>query len=100
MFTKTTIKFRLNLVLGILVALVATVGVVGLYGFHESNNALGRVYQDRLVPSQQLGKILDTWYAVRRSMGGIFENTINTGRKRVDENQGRTACAICAIVQP
>jgi len=51
MFTKTTIKFRLNLVLGILVALVATVGVVGLYGFYESNNALGRVYQDRLVPS-------------------------------------------------
>ncbi len=86
MFTKTTIKFRLNLVMGILVALVATVGVVGLYGFHESNNALGRVYQDRLVPSQQLGKILDAWYAVRKNTeDAIDSKNTEQARRNMEE---------------
>ncbi|MCC8996529.1 MAG: methyl-accepting chemotaxis protein [Nitrosomonas sp.] len=86
MFTKTTIKFRLNLVLGILATLVAITGAVGLYGFYESNNALGRVYQDRLIPSQQLGKILDAWYAVRKNTeDAIDSKNTEQARRNMEE---------------
>ena len=66
MFTKTTIKFRLSFVLGILVMLMISIGLLGLYGLNETNNAVKRIYDDRLVTSQQLGKILDTWYQIRK----------------------------------
>lgn len=86
MFTKTTIKFRLNLVLGVLAALVASIGAMGLYGFYESNNALGRVYEDRLVPSQQLGKILDAWYVVRKNTeDAIDSKNVERARRNMEE---------------
>lgn len=86
MFTKTTIKFRLNLVLGLLVALVVSVGAVGLYGFYESNNALGRVYKDRLVPTQQLGQILDAWSTVRKNTeDAIDSKNVEQVRRNMEE---------------
>lgn len=73
MFTKTTIKFRLNFVLGILVTLMIGIGILGLYNSNEINNAVKRIYDDRLIPSQQLGKILNTWDQIRK----LTENSVN-----------------------
>lgn len=37
MFTNTSIKFRLILVMSVLSALVLGIGTMGLYGFSQSN---------------------------------------------------------------
>lgn len=95
MFTKTTIKFRLNFVLGILVMLMISIGVVGLYGLNETNNAVKRIYDDRLVTSQQLGKILDTWYQIRKltedsvdmNETEIARRNLNTANNLVRQNE-------------
>lgn len=85
MFTKTTIKFRLNFVLGILVTLMIFIGILGLYGLNETNNAVKRVYEDRLVPSQQLGKVLDTWYQIRKlTEDGINMSETENAKRNLD----------------
>lgn len=84
MFTKTTIKFRLNFVLGILVTLMIVIGILGLYGLNETNHAVKRIYDDRLVTSQQLGKILDTWYQIRKmTEDSVDMNEIENARRNL-----------------
>lgn len=85
MFTKTTIKFRLNFVLGILVTLMIGIGIFGLYGLNESNHSLKKMYDNRLVASQQLGKILDIWYQIRSlAENGINMNETENIRRNLD----------------
>lgn len=65
MFTETSIKFRLMLVMSILSVLMVSIGAYGLYGFNQSNHTVQSVYEDRMMPAVQLGTILDVWYQVR-----------------------------------
>lgn len=65
MFTKTTIKFRLMLVVGVLSALMVMIGVVGIYGFNQANSGLKTVYQDRAVPMGDLGVVIDRMQRTR-----------------------------------
>jgi methyl-accepting chemotaxis protein len=82
MFTDTSIKFRLLSVMSILSALMVGIGAYGLYGFNQSNAALKSVYEDRLIPSTQLGTILDTWYQVREAASNAVESN-NTATAKV-----------------
>ncbi|GKS69541.1 methyl-accepting chemotaxis sensory transducer with TarH sensor [Nitrosomonas sp. PY1] len=82
MFAKSTIKFRLNFVLGIFVTLMIGIGILGLYGLNETNNALKRIYEDRLITSQQLGKILDSWYQIRKLTEASIDITETESAKR------------------
>lgn len=67
MLKDMTIKSRLILVIGLLSLLLISVGGLGLYGTNQSNMALKSVYEDRMIPAVQLGKILDVWYQVRKN---------------------------------
>ena len=67
MFTNTSIKFRLMFVMSILSVLLVGIGTLGLYGFKHSNTGMKTVYEGRLIPSSQLGSILDVWYQVREN---------------------------------
>ncbi|MCY7307876.1 MAG: methyl-accepting chemotaxis protein [Rhodoferax sp.] len=51
------ISTRLMLLIGMLCALLIAIGALGLYGITQSNAALQRVYEDRTVPTAQLGEI-------------------------------------------
>nr|WP_297325099.1 MCP four helix bundle domain-containing protein [Nitrosomonas sp.] len=74
MFTNTSIKFRLMFVMSILSVLMVGIGALGLYGFNHSNTGVKNVYQDRLIPSVQLGSILDVWYQVRENARNAIES--------------------------
>lgn len=65
MFTKTTIKFRLMLVVGLLSALMVMIGGVGIYGFNQANLGLKTVYEDRAVPMGDLGVVIDRMQRTR-----------------------------------
>ena len=51
------ISTRLLLLIGVLLALLVAIGGLGLYGIAQSNSALKSVYEDRTVPTGQLGEI-------------------------------------------
>ncbi|OGB71458.1 MAG: chemotaxis protein [Burkholderiales bacterium RIFOXYC12_FULL_65_23] len=57
------ISLRLALLLALLSLLIATVGMLGLSGMQQTNQGLNSVYQDRVVPLQQLKQVADL-YAV------------------------------------
>ena len=54
-----TIKLRLILTIGFLVVLMITLSFLGLRGMASSNDALNRVYDDRLLPLSQIARIND-----------------------------------------
>ena len=51
------ISTRLMMLIGVLSALLVAVGGIGLFGIGLSNNALKSVYENRAVPTAQLGEI-------------------------------------------
>ena len=51
------ISTRLVILIGILSALLVAIGGVGLLGISQSNDALKTVYEDRTIPTGQLGEI-------------------------------------------
>jgi len=51
------ISTRLMLLIGMLSALLAAIGALGMYGISQSNTALKYVYENRTVPTGQLGEI-------------------------------------------
>ena len=89
MFTDTSIKFRLMFVMSVLSILMASIGFYGLYGFNQSNAGLKTVYEDRLIPSGQLGSILDTWYQVRELASEAVESKNKDRAKSLGEEANR-----------
>ncbi|MER0204767.1 MAG: HAMP domain-containing protein [Nitrosomonas sp.] len=86
MFANTSIKFRLMFVISILSMLMIGIGALGLYGFNHSNDGLKSVYEDRTVPSVQLGTILDTWYQVRlNAMDSVVKKDVNNAKNKLGE---------------
>ncbi len=57
MLNKITIKSRLIFVIGFLCLLSIAIGILGLFNLDASNTSLETVYEDRVVPLQQLGDI-------------------------------------------
>jgi len=51
------VSTRLTILIGVLCALLLAIGSLGLYGISKSNDALKSVYEDRTVPTGQLGDI-------------------------------------------
>ncbi|MBS0425200.1 MAG: MCP four helix bundle domain-containing protein [Proteobacteria bacterium] len=89
MFTDTSIKFRLMLVISLLSMLMIGIGVLGLYGFNHSNAGLKSVYEDRTVTAVQLGKILDVWYQVRKNATDATESKNAEIAKKLAEEANR-----------
>jgi methyl-accepting chemotaxis protein len=58
-FNNLKIGYRLSLLTGALTLLLIGVGVLGLSGIKQSNEGLETVYQDRVVPLQQLKTLAD-----------------------------------------
>ncbi|WP_241750334.1 Tar ligand binding domain-containing protein, partial [Vibrio vulnificus] len=51
------ISTRLLMLVGTLCVLLVAIGLLGLFGISRSNAALKSVYEDRTVPTRQLGQI-------------------------------------------
>ncbi|EJE50871.1 methyl-accepting chemotaxis protein [Acidovorax sp. CF316] len=62
-FNQLKVSTRLSLLLLVLCALTVVIGAAGLMGMQRSNAGLNTVYQDRVVPLQQI-KIVSDAYAV------------------------------------
>lgn len=88
MFANTTIKFRLMSVMIMLSVIMVGSVTYGLYGFSNANKGLMSVYHDRMMPSQQLGSMLDIWYKIR-------ENT----RVAVESRNAETATALAEEIK-
>ena len=94
--------------MSILSVLMVGIGTLGLYGFNHSNAGLKTVYEDRLIPSVQLGSILDVWYQVRENARNAIEsNNIATAKalgedanKLVRQNEGVWAKYLQTILTP
>ncbi|PXW87756.1 methyl-accepting chemotaxis protein [Nitrosomonas sp. Nm84] len=108
MFNNLSIKSRLVFVIGFLSVLLIGIGSLGLYGIHQSNAGLKSIYEDRLVPSVQLGLILDVWYQVRENArNGAESNNTATARalgevthKLVKQNEGVWAKYLATQLTP
>jgi methyl-accepting chemotaxis protein len=93
MFKNLTIKFRLLGLLCVMSLLLIAVGVTGLYGMQSSNSGLLTVYNDRVVPLQQLKIIADDYAvavidAVNKSNAGIMTaeqalGSVNAASERI-----------------
>jgi methyl-accepting chemotaxis protein-1 (serine sensor receptor) len=51
------VSTRIMLLIGVLSALLVAIGGLGLWGIGSSNDALKSVYEDRMVPTLQLGSV-------------------------------------------
>jgi methyl-accepting chemotaxis protein len=108
MFTETTIKFRLNLVLIMMAMLLVSTGTIGLYGFNQGNDRLETVYEDRLITTGQLSSILDVWYQVRENTRNAVEsNNVATAKtlgddanRLVKQNEGVWAKYLATYLTP
>lgn len=89
MFNNMTIKSRLIFVIGMLSLLLVGVGSLGLFGINQSNSGLKTVYEDRLVPSVQLGSILDVWYQVRENAKNAIESKNTATAKALGDDANR-----------
>jgi len=65
MFNNVTIKARLVLVIGMLSVLLIGVGAMGIYGLNQNNASFKGVYEDRTVPTGDLGLIVDRMQRIR-----------------------------------
>jgi methyl-accepting chemotaxis protein len=89
MFNNMTIKSRLIFVISMLSLLLVGVGSLGLSGINQSNSGFKSVYEDRLVPSVQLGSILDVWYQVRENAKNAIESKNTATAKTLGEDANR-----------
>jgi len=89
MFNNMTIKSRLIFVISMLSLLLVGVGSLGLFGINQSNSGSKSVYEDRLVPSVQLGSILDVWYQVRENAKNAIESKNTATAKTLGEDANR-----------
>ncbi|MER0204766.1 MAG: HAMP domain-containing protein [Nitrosomonas sp.] len=89
MFNNMTIKSRLIFVISMLSLLLVGVGSLGLSGINQSNSGFKSVYDDRLVPSVQLGSILDVWYQVRENAKNAIESKNTATAKTLGEDANR-----------
>ena len=89
MFNNMTIKSRLIFVISMLSLLLVGVGSLGLFGINQSNSGFKSVYEDRLVPSVQLGSILDVWYQVRENAKNAIESKNTATAKTLGEDANR-----------
>ena len=89
MFNNMTIKSRLIFVISMLSLLLVGVGSLGLFGINQSNSGFKSVYDDRLVPSVQLGSILDVWYQVRENAKNAIESKNTATAKTLGEDANR-----------
>ncbi|WP_198782297.1 methyl-accepting chemotaxis protein [Shewanella putrefaciens] len=63
MFDKMKVSLRLTILAASMVVLLIIIGIFGIIGMQASNNAMGSVYKDRVVPLKDLKQIADM-YAV------------------------------------
>ncbi|MCB1164741.1 MAG: methyl-accepting chemotaxis protein [Leptospiraceae bacterium] len=57
MFKNLSVKVKLSFLLGLLSILLLVIGGLGLYGMNSAVEGLRSVYNDRTIPSAQLGRI-------------------------------------------
>ncbi|PXW87754.1 methyl-accepting chemotaxis protein [Nitrosomonas sp. Nm84] len=108
MFNNVSIKSRLVLVIGLLSVLLIGIGGLGLYGINQSNKGLKSLYEDRLIPSVQLGSILDVWYQIRENARNATEaKNVATAKalgeeanKLVKQNEGVWAKYLATYLTP
>ncbi|MFN3581186.1 MAG: methyl-accepting chemotaxis protein [Pseudomonas sp.] len=65
---KFTIKSRLITLVGLATLLMLVIGALGMTGMRHSNEALGTVYDDRLVPTGQIGEVIELMQESRALM--------------------------------
>ncbi len=68
LMSQFTIKSRLVFLVAVGAALMTVVGLLGLVGMRQAESILDTVYEDRLVPTGQIGQIIDLMQSNRAEM--------------------------------
>jgi methyl-accepting chemotaxis protein len=89
------ISTRLILLVGVLLMLFLSLGSFGLYGISASNEALRSVYEDRVVPTGQLGElqrlILHSRIAIANAVVTPTPEAIAASTKEIEANMAAGA---------
>ncbi len=64
MFNNMKVAFRLAILAGTLIALMLIIGIMGITGMHAANKGMQTVYNDRVIPMQQLKQVQDGYTKV------------------------------------
>ena len=65
MFKNLSIKSRMVIVIGFLSALLVGIGGMGVYGMNQMDTAFKSVYDNRVLPLGDLGRVLDSMQRIR-----------------------------------
>jgi methyl-accepting chemotaxis protein-1 (serine sensor receptor) len=73
-FKALTIKSRLMMVIAIMAVLLLTIGGLGLFGMGKTKDALHIMYENSVVPANQLSEIQKLLFTNRLRIGASVEN--------------------------
>jgi methyl-accepting chemotaxis protein-1 (serine sensor receptor) len=79
---KIKISTRLNLLIGFLSLLLVGIGAIGLFGIAKANDSLKSVYEDRVVPLDQLSEIN---YLVQRNRVLVMDMLLQPSAANVEK---------------
>lgn len=89
MFQNVTIKSRLVMVIGLFSVLLIGIGGIGSYGMNQMNGAFKGVYDDRVLPLEDLGVVLDRVQRIRFNtvISSYSENTTVVAERKPINDQ-------------
>ncbi|TFW06679.1 HAMP domain-containing protein, partial [Oxalobacteraceae bacterium OM1] len=90
MLNNVTIKTRLLFVIGFLSLLLVAVGLVGLSSLGSANDSLKKIYDERLVPTGQLDRVVRAIDSNRMAVAESMNGDPAVVTKRMDEVDKRT----------
>lgn len=87
-----SLQARLITVIATMAAAAVVVGAIGLNGMSDSNKRLGRVYEDRLIPTRELSEIKDL-------MRDNAEQLLFAAREGVEQKDGAVQSSHTARIE-
>jgi methyl-accepting chemotaxis protein len=87
-FARMSIKGRLMFSIGLLAVLLVMVGAVGLVGLSQTNDGMRSIYEDRTVPTVQLGDIRTKALHIRNAIvtGFSFPDLLRQQREEIQQD--------------
>jgi len=87
MFKNATIKFRLIFIISMLTVLMLGVGSFGLNSYHDSNERLKALHENRTMSLAYLGTMIDRWYSIRlNGLDAVGKKDTSNAKAKSDQS--------------